>query len=173
LGVGYAMNWSGGDFGVGHGPEFLAGLELLRRNDSLYVAGAFDLQFAQHHRSSEFDLSLKYSRIWLIIGWRRPISSPFSFVATAGPGVGVTRIRSIAYEGVSAKSNPDSSSVLPFAQFQGGVEWGTSPLVIQLVLRADMSFYDTHLEINRNGVRETLAHPWPLRPGVALSMAWR
>jgi hypothetical protein len=172
LGIGYGTGWSGGDFGVEHGPEFLAGIELLRQTDSLYVAGTFDWHLAQHHRTSEFDLSVQNTRIGLVFGWRKPISSPISLIATIGPGVGVTRAHSVAQANVSA-ARPDSTSVFSWARFQSGFEWGSSPVAVQLVLRADVSFDDTYFAINRNGVTETLAHAWLLRPGVALGALWR
>ena len=170
LGIGYGANGTGSDFGVEHGPELLAGVELVRRHDSLFAAGAFDWHFAQHHRTREFDLSVQNSRLWLIAGWRKPLKDPTSFVATIGPGIGFTRVTTTSLVGAAATV---PSYVSPWARVQSGLEWGTAPLVIQLLLTADLAFYDTHFQITRDGAKETLAHPWFLRPGATLGALWR
>jgi hypothetical protein len=173
LGIGYGVTWTGSDFGVQHGPGLVAGLELVRRSDSFYIAGTFDWHFTQHHRTLEFELSLQNSRFGLDVGWAKPVSTPMSFVAAAGPGVAVTRVHTSSYAGASARPSPDSSSFSLGARLQGGLQWGNSPLVMQLLLRADVSVYDAQFEIIRNGRRETLAQPWLLRPGVTLGAVWR
>jgi len=172
LGIGYGVNGAGSDFGVEHGPELVAGVELVRRHDSLFAAGVFDWHFAQQHRNAEFDLSIQNSRLWLIVGWRKPLKDPTSFVATMGPGIGVTRVSTSGAAGVAAPV-PGNSDVTPWARVQSGLEWGTAPWAIQLLLTADLSFYDTHFKIRRDGAEEPLAHPWFLRPGATLGAVWR
>jgi len=172
LGIGYGANGAGSDFGVEHGPELLAGVELVRQHDSLFAAGVFDWHFAQHHRNADFDLRVQNSRLWLIVGWRKPLKDPTSFVATMGPGIGVTRVTTTSVPGVAAPV-PGNSDVTPWARVQSGLEWGTAPLVIQLLLTADLSFYDTHFRIRRDGTEEPLAHAWFLRPGGTSGAVWR
>jgi cell division septation protein DedD len=173
VGIGYGANGTGSDFGVEHGPELLAGLELIRRHDSLFAAGAFDWHFAQHHQSAEFDLSVQSSRLWLLVGWRKPLKDPTSFVAVVGPGVCLTRVTTTSLLVGMATSKPGNSYVISCARVQSGLEWGTAPLVVQLLLTADLSFYDTHFQITRDGAKEELAHEWFLRPGVTLGALWR
>jgi hypothetical protein len=172
LSVGYGAHGAGSDFGVEHGPELLAGAELVRRHDSLFAAGAFAWYFPQHHRNAEFDLRVQSSRLWLIIGWRKPLKNSTSFVATVGPGIGVTRVATTSLTGLAAPV-PGNTDVTPWARVQSGLEWGNSPLVIQLLLTADLSFYDIHFEIGRDGGREQLAGSWFLRPGATVAVVWR
>lgn len=172
LGVGYGANGAGSDFGIEHGPELLAGAELIRRYDSLFAAGVFDWHFPQHHRNSQFDLRVQSSRFWLILGWRKPLKDPTSFVATLGPGIGVTRVTTTSLAGLAAPV-PGKSDVTVWARVQSGFEWGNAPLVFHLLLTADLSFYDVHFEIGRDGGREQLARAWLLRPGATVAAVWR
>lgn len=173
LGLGYGVNMSGSAFGVEQGPVLVAGAELIRQQDSLFATVAFDWHFAQHYQTSEFDLSIQSSRIWLLFGWRKPIDDLVSFVATLGPGLSVTRVSSTSNAAGLATPWPSSHDVAPWARLQSGLEWGNSPLVIQLLLTADASFFNTQYDITRNGINETLAHPWFVRPGAALGVLWR
>ncbi len=173
FGIGYGANFTGSAFGLEHGPGPVAGAELIRRQDSLFATAAFDWHFTQHYQTSEFDLSIQSSRIWLLFGWRKPIDDTASFVATLGPGLSVTRVSSTPSETGPAGPGSISHDVAPWARIQSGLEWGNSPLVIQLLLMADASFYNTQYDIYRNGTKEPLAHPWFVRPGAALGAVWR
>ena len=172
LGIGYGVNLSGSDFGIEHGPEILAGVELVRQRDSLFATGAFDWHFPQHHRSLEFDLRIQSSRVWLLFGWRKPIQDFTSFVATAGPGIGVTQVQTTSN---APLANPESisSRVTPGARLQSGLEWGNSPLVIQLLLMTDLSFHEPQYDITRDRTKEVLARSWLLRPGAIVGVMWR
>ena len=52
------------------------------------------------------------------------------------------------------------------------IEWGTSPLAVQLLIVTDVALYRTHYDVERSGKLEVLGRPSIVQPGVMLGAAW-
>ena len=172
FGASYAVAWSGGDLGVEHGPGIVAGLEFVGPRYSLWVTTAFELHFAQHHRTPEMDLEVRSNAGWLLLGWRKPLSSSASFVAMVGPGLNAARVRP-HMNTPQGTAEPDFVHFAPWLRASMGFEWYKSPLALQLLAVSDVSLYRTRYDIEINGSKQPMTEPWWLRPGAALGVIWR
>ncbi|HEY4157215.1 MAG TPA: hypothetical protein VGM29_03925 [Polyangiaceae bacterium] len=173
LGASYQAAWSGGAFGLEQGPGVFSGVELAGVRDTLFVLGAVESCLDQHYGSAEFDLTIQSNRGWLLFGWRRSVGARTSLVASGGPGIDVTR--------VTSKSNTPKATAAagafawsPWLRTRAGIEWGGSPVAVELALVADLALYRTHFDVvDDTGTHQVLARPSVLRPGLALSVVWR
>ncbi|HEY2405863.1 MAG TPA: hypothetical protein VGI10_07665 [Polyangiaceae bacterium] len=173
LGASYQAAWSGGAFGLEQGPGVFSGVELAGTRDALFVLGAVESCLDQHYRSAEFDLTVQSNRGWLLFGWHRSMSARTSLVAGGGPGIDVTR--------VTSKSNTPRATATagafawsPWLRARAGLEWGGSPIAVELALVADLALYRTHYDvIDSAGTNRVLARPSLIRPGLALGVVWR
>jgi hypothetical protein len=159
--------------GPWHGPGILSGLELVGPRDSLTLTAAFSWHLGQHYRTSELELDVQSNTGWLLLGWRKPISEPTSFLAALGPGLDLARVVSRAVPGSAANAVPSYLHLTPWVRAELGFEWGDSPLVLQVLAVTDFSIQRTHYDIDRGGSRERLATPWFVRPGLTVGAVWR
>jgi hypothetical protein len=172
LGASYGLQLTGSALGPQQGPGVVSGLEWDRLSDALFIQAAGEWHFEQAHRTTEFDLTVQSSFAWLLVGWCRPLVGS-KFVTSIGSGLEIDRVKTRSTSGSTASPTPFQVNLSPWVRGAVGFELGNSPLVLQFLGTVDASVYRTHYDINRNGVRETMATPWVIRPGVNVTALWR
>jgi hypothetical protein len=148
-------------------------LEFVGPRDSLTLTAAFNWHLSQHHRTSELELAVQSNTGWLLLGWRKPIREPTSFLAALGPGLDLARVVPRAAAPAVANAVPSYLHLTPWVRAELGFEWGDAPLVLQLLAVTDFSIKRTHYDIDRGGSQARLVTPWFVRPGLTVGAVWR
>lgn len=167
----YDAAWTGSSFGMAHGPSFELGAELGARH--LVRARAFGgFRLPQHLETPQIGAELTTTswRALVDLGTRAGASALFGSV---GIGQDLARVvpEATAGSGVTAAGALRANTLV--ARFEVRFETGSPRFRVALIAGADTSLADTHYDVAEPSGRKRVAEPWPVRPGLAVAVAWQ
>ena len=165
--------WAGGDLGLGHGPGLEATLAL-RRARGLIVGSRVEaeLDLGQHLETNGLDavVSATSLRAGLDVGTSAGASA---FTLGVLAGVDLTRIAPKASTEQTLVPAPESTGTVPVIRLEARYELTLGALRVTTGLFVDASLKDTSYDVQDASGEHRVAAPWPVHPGLALTLGGR
>jgi hypothetical protein len=172
LGARYAADWSGSALGGRHGP----GLELgvaVRKNAFIRTRVVLERDFPVTLQAGPIDARVSTLRWRALVDGGVPVGRNSALALSVGAGEDRSHIE---------PTTSRSASVLPAGNFseapfvlhsEARFEAGWSAFELVLAAGFDIPLVRTPYDIDQGSAAKQLAAPWPIRPGAALTLAFR
>jgi hypothetical protein len=169
----YSVAYAGSELGAAHGPGAEAALERAGTRLLMRARLVAERRFTQVITSPTIDADVHddSGRLLAEVGWapdaRQAISLGLGF------GVDMTSVQPGAARAPDVTPAAATTHVVPVTRGELRYEIGGAAWRVAATLFADLSLFDTHYDLDRAGVPQRLATPWPVRPGAAVVVGWR
>jgi len=169
----YELAYAGHDLGAAHGPGLEAALE--RGGATLLVRARVvaERRFAQVVTTPALDANIQDDSARLLLEVGLPRGARQAVSLGIGPGVDVTEIQPGTARVSTVTPAGATTHVVPVVRGELRYEIGGAAWRVGALLFIDASLFDTHYDLDRAGVAQRLATPWPVRPGAAVVVGWR
>ncbi len=164
--------WTGADLGLDHG----AGLETAlawRSARAVLVRGrlSFEYIFGQLIDASAVSATIRTTALRAAVDVGAAFGSS-ALVVGLGGGVDLARISPKATPDSSLDLAPTSTGIIPVVRVEARYELTLGSFRMTAGLLGDASLVDTHYDVRRGAGQSRVATPWPVRPGMALTLGW-
>jgi hypothetical protein len=172
LGLRYAADWSGSALGLRHGPGLELGLGLRGR---AFVRTRFVLErdFPVTLQAGPIDARVTTVRWRALLDGGTSVGQNRALAVSVGAGEDSSQIEPIASRSPSVLPAAASEETPFVLHSEARFEAGWSAFVLVLAAGIDIPLVRTPYDVDRGSAAKQLASPWSVRPGAALSLAWR
>jgi hypothetical protein len=165
-----AAKWTGSDLGLDHGIGGEAGLSV-HFSGALFARGrvVFEYGFGQTITTPVLSANIRSSALRAGVDFGSVFgSSTFAF----GLGIGFDRTRIAPEAGFdpSLALAETKHASIPVLRLEARYELARGVFRASAGVFGDVSLVDTHYDVQRGSTRERIAEPWPVRPGLFLSL---
>jgi hypothetical protein len=172
LGLRYAADWSGSALGLRHGP----GLELgvgLRGRAFVRTRVVLERDFPVTLQAGPIDARVSTVRWRALVDGGTSVGRNRALALSVGAGEDSLQIEPTVSRSPSVLPAAASAETPFVLHSEARFEAGWSAFVLVLAAGFDVPLVRTPYDIDRGSAAKQLASPWSVRPGAALSLAWR
>jgi len=174
VGSTYQGQWAGAELGLLHGPGLRLGAQYGKPSGAGWLGSVWgQLRFRRRVELPEIGVDVQTAAFRLLLGRLWPLADRVALATLLGGGV--DRVNNVPWTPAdsSVARGPRRTYTAPWLRGELGVEWNIESIVARAAVTGDLSLYDTHYDLVRDGREERVFSPWWLRPGVEVGIIAR